>query len=309
MDATAVQQIRRFNRTFTEGIGALHDRFLGRARPLGEARLLWEIGADGAEVRALRGRLGLDSGYVSRLLRSLQRQRLARVRVDAADRRVRRAHLTDAGLAERAELDRRSNDVALRILAPLSERHRRALVAAMAEVEHLLQASMVHFAVEEPTTEDARWCIEQYFAELNTRFDAGFDPALSIPADARDLAPPAGALVIARLRNRPIGCGALKFHGRAPAEVKRMWIAPHARGLGVGRRLLQELERHARNAGVTMLRLETKRALSEAVALYRRSGYVEVDAFNDEPYAHHWFEKRLSRNRQRPRAARGRAKG
>ena len=302
MDALAIQQIRQFNRTVTEGIGALHDRFLGRARPLGEARLLWEIGPEGAEVRALRSRLGLDSGYVSRLLRSLQRQRLARVRVDPGDRRVRRADLTRAGLAERAELDRRANDLALHILEPLSEHHRAALVAAMTEVERLLQASMVHFAVEDPTTPDARWCLEQYFAELDDRFDAGFDPALSIPADAHELVPPAGAFFIARLRERPVGCGALKLHRDAPAELKRMWIAPAARGLGVGRRLLQELERHAREAGAAVLRLETNHALTEAIALYRRSGYLEVDAFNDEPYAHHWFEKRLSRNHRRRRS-------
>ena len=72
-----------------------------------------------------------------------------------------------------------------------------------------------------------------------------------------------------------------------------MWIAPAARGLGVGRRLLGELERYAREAGATVIRLETNRALSEAIVLYRRAGYVEVDAFNDEPYAHHWFEKHL----------------
>jgi ribosomal protein S18 acetylase RimI-like enzyme len=72
-----------------------------------------------------------------------------------------------------------------------------------------------------------------------------------------------------------------------------MWIAPEARGLGLGARLLQELERQARDAGVRVLRLETNRALREAIALYRQSGYVEVDRFNDEPYAHHWFEKRL----------------
>jgi len=285
MDALAIQQIRQFNRTVTEGIGALHDRFLGRARPLGEARLLWEIGPEGAEVRALRSRLGLDSGYVSRLLRSLQRQRLARVRVDPGDRRVRRADLTRAGLAERAELDRRANDLALHILEPLSEHHRAALVAAMTEVERLLQASMVHVAVEDPTTPDARWCLEQYF-----------------PADAHELVPPAGAFFIARLRERPVGCGALKLHRDAPAELKRMWIAPAARGLGVGRRLLQELERHAREAGAAVLRLETNHALTEAIALYRRSGYLEVDAFNDEPYAHHWFEKRLSRNHRRRRS-------
>jgi DNA-binding MarR family transcriptional regulator/N-acetylglutamate synthase-like GNAT family acetyltransferase len=299
MDALAVQQIRRFNRTIAEGIGALDDRFLGRARPLGEARLLWEIGTDGAEVRVLRARLGLDSGYVSRLLRSLQRQKLARVRVDPADGRVRRVYLTNAGLTERAELDRRSDDLALRMLEPLSERQRETLVAAMTEVERLLQASMVHFAVENPRTRDARWCFEQYFAELDARFEAGFDPALSIPADAHELVAPAGALIMARIREKPVGCGALKFHRDGPAELKRMWVAPGARGLGVGRRLLQELERHAREAGVRVVRLETNQALTEAIGLYRRSGYREVEAFNNEPYAHHWFEKRLSAERGR----------
>jgi len=122
----------------------------------------------------------------------------------------------------------------------------------------------------------------------------GFNPALSISADAHDLTPPAGALFIARLRGQPVGCGALKLHRNAPAELKRMWIAPAARGLGLGRRLLLELEQHAGEAGVSVVRLETNRALDEAIALYRRSGYVEVEAFNSEPYAHHWFEKRLS---------------
>ena len=164
----------------------------------------------------------------------------------------------------------------------------------MGEVERLLCASMVKVAIEDPTTRDARWCIEQYFAELNARFDAGFDPSRSISAAAHELVPPAGALLIARLRGRPIGCGALKFHDRAPAELKRMWIAPEARGLGLGRRLLLELEQHAREAGVRVVRLETNRALQEAIHLYRTSGYREVPAFNQEPYADHWFEKILA---------------
>ena len=152
----------------------------------------------------------------------------------------------------------------------------------------------VTFAVEDPTTADARWCLEQYFAELDTRFEAGFDPAISISADAQELVPPAGALIVARLGDRPIGCGAIKLHGDAPAELKRMWVAPTARGLGVGRRMLHELESYARSVGVVVVRLETNRTLTEAIALYRRSGYVEVGAFNAEPYAHHWFEKRVS---------------
>ena len=163
----------------------------------------------------------------------------------------------------------------------------------MGEGERLPQVSIVSLAVEDPTSADAQWCFAQYFAELDSRFEGGFDPALSISADAKELTPPFGLLLIARLHCQPVGCGALKFHGERPAELKRMWIAPSARGLGLGRRLLEELERHARDAGVGVLRLETNRALSEAIALYRRSGYVEVDAFNDEPYAHHWFEKRL----------------
>jgi GNAT superfamily N-acetyltransferase len=164
----------------------------------------------------------------------------------------------------------------------------------MTGAERLLQASMVRFEIADPTSSDAQSCLERYFAELNARFDVGFDPAISISADARELMAPAGILLIARLRDRPVGCGALKFHGDEPAELKRMWIAPAARGFGVGRRLLQELERHAREAGAAVVRLETNRSLSEAIALYRRSGYLEVDPFNDEPYAHHWFEKRLT---------------
>jgi GNAT superfamily N-acetyltransferase len=216
-----------------------------------------------------------------------------KVRTSRHDKRVRLASLTKAGLDERTELDRLSDGLAVDILESLSESQRLKLLTAMGEVERLLHASMVSFAVEEPATAAATWCLSQYFAELDVRFASGFDPALSISADARELTPPAGILVLARLRGRPIGCGAVKFHGKRPAELKRMWIAPDARGLGIGRRLLAELERHASKAGARVVRLETNRALKEAIALYTRSGYVEVEAFSSEPYADHWFEKRL----------------
>jgi ribosomal protein S18 acetylase RimI-like enzyme len=118
-------------------------------------------------------------------------------------------------------------------------------------------------------------------------------------------------LIVARLRGRPVGCGALKLHGRAPTELKRMWVARDARGLGLGRRLVLELERHARRAGARAVRLETNRALTEAIELYRSCGYREVAAFNSEPYAHHWFEKRLSQGRSQrsTREARDRRRG
>jgi len=294
MDAPSIAQIRRFNRTVAEGIGALTDHFLGRGRPYGESRVLWEIGKDGADIRELRDRLGLDSGYVSRLLRSLERQKLVRTRIPAADRRVRRVELTALGRRERAVLDDRSDSLAARILEPLSRKQRASLLAAVTEVERLLQPSLVRFAIERPTSADARWCWQQYFAELDERFENGFDPAVALPVDVHEVTPPGGALIVARLHGRPIGCGSVKTPRGAPAYLKRMWVAREARGLGVGRRLLGELEQYARSAGSTVIHLETNRSLREAIALYRASGYVEVPAFNAEPYAHHWFEKRLA---------------
>jgi len=163
----------------------------------------------------------------------------------------------------------------------------------MAQVERLLIASMVQITVADPTSQDARWCIEQYFTELGERFEMGFDPTLTRSAHAHELTPPAGLLLVARLREEPVGCGALRFHENAIGEIKRMWVAPRARGLGLGRRLLLALEHEAREAGVEVLHLETNRTLIEAIQLYRDSGYQEVEAFDDEPYAHHWFEKRL----------------
>ena len=294
MDQAQVDSVRRFNRTVTQRIGVLDDSFLARGRPLGQARVLWEIGPDGTRVRALRSRLGLDSGYLSRILRALEADGLVTVGADAADKRVRAVRLTPVGVTERALLDRRSDDAAAAILHPLTSRQRERLAAAMEEAERLLTASMIGVGAADPRHPGARHCLRAYFAELADRFDSGFDPALSIPADDEDLTPPAGVLLVAMLRDEPVGCGALKYHGDAPAEVKRMWVSPAARGLGLGRRLLAELEARAAAHGVYVLRLETNRALTEAIGLYRSAGYREVDPFNQEPYAHHWFEKTLA---------------
>ncbi|HEY8338233.1 MAG TPA: helix-turn-helix domain-containing GNAT family N-acetyltransferase [Egibacteraceae bacterium] len=289
----AVARVRSFNRTVTQRIGALADEYLARGRPLGASRVLWEVGDDGADVRELRRRLDLDSGYLSRLLRSLEREGLVTVSPHPGDARVRTVRLTAAGRRERALLDERSDELARSLLEPLDDEQRERLVAAMTTVERLLLAGLVQVSVADPASPAAQRCLAAYYAELDARFDSGFDPARSIPATVEELTEPAGLLLLAWLREEPIGCGALKLHGRDPAEVKRMWVAPSARGMGVGRRILRELERAARERGVTVLRLETNRALREAITLYGSAGYVETAPFNDEPYAHHWFEKRL----------------
>ncbi|WP_432095848.1 bifunctional helix-turn-helix transcriptional regulator/GNAT family N-acetyltransferase [Streptomyces sp. bgisy100] len=275
-------------------MGVLHDHYLGRDRPVGEARLLWEISEEGQDVRRLRERLGLDSGYVSRLLRSLEAGGLVTVEPHAQDRRVRTVRLTAAGRAERAVLDGRSDELAGSLLEPLNPAQRARLVAAMAEAERLLTAGTVVLDPVDPDCPDARTCLHAYYAELQERFDTGFDSERSLLPDAGELRSPRGLFLVARLHGEPIGCAGLKLPPGGPAEVKRMWVAPQARGLGLGRRFLAELEARAVRHGCDRLRLDTNKALTSAIGLYHSFGFAEVEPFNDEPYAHFWFEKRIS---------------
>jgi DNA-binding MarR family transcriptional regulator/GNAT superfamily N-acetyltransferase len=288
-----IPTVRSFYRALTLRVGVFTDRFLGRDRTLAQSRLLFEIGRSGADVRVLRSRLDLDSGYLSRLLRSLEADGLIEVAALESDLRSRHARLTAAGVAELEELDRLGNRFAEGTLEPLSDAERERLVAAMADVEKLLNLSFTRIAVESPDSPDARWCLAQYFTELDDRFQEGFDAARSIPADDEELRPPRGSFLVARLDGRPVGCGAVKATAAGDGAIKRMWVSREVRGTGVGRRLLLALEQQATGLGMTTLRLETNRSLHEAQALYRRNGYLEVAAFNDDPYAHHWFEKRL----------------
>ena len=293
MTAEMVAQVRRFNRTVTQRIGVLNENFLASDRSLGQNRLLWEIGADGCDIRTLRACLDLDSGYLSRLLRALEASGLIVIEQNEADGRVRTARLTKAGRQELVTLDRRSDDAAGAILRPLNDRQRGRLVTAMAEVERLLIASTVEVRECDPRHRDAQFCLQTYYSELAVRFDAGYDPEVSPVAD-EEMTPPAGLLLVAYLHGDPVGCGALIFYPDAVGLVKRMWVAPSVRGLGLGRRLLYELEGRARTHDVQLMRLETKDVLTEAIQMYRTSGYIEVNPFNDEPYADHWFEKPLA---------------
>ena len=288
-----VAEVRSFNRIVTQRAGALNDHFLERRRPLGEARMLWEIGTEGCEVRSLRARLGLDSGHASRLLRALEADGLVRVEPSAGDGRVRIARLTEGGLAERVVLDERSDASAAAILAPLGPAEREDLVSAMRTVRRLILAGAIEIRRADPAGPEARRCIAAYYAELDRRSPTGFDPSTGISAEPHEVVPPYGDFLVAYLNGEAVGCGAVRHHPGGPSHVKRMWVAESARGLGIARRLLAELEAVIVAAGVPVAQLETHRLLVEAIALYRSAGYVEVPPFNDEPFADFWFEKRL----------------
>lgn len=294
MDARQIQQVRSFNRAVTQRIGALEDSYLSRGRPLGEARVIFEVGSSGSvDLRALRQKLGLDSGYLSRLLRSLETQGLIEVRKSPDDGRVRQLSLTKAGEVEFASYDSLSDRLAESILAPLNTARRERLIAAMAEVERLLHIDPVELSLEAPESADARWCLSQYFAELDRRFENGFDQTQGNNFTDAEMTPPAGYLIVARSDGAPVGCGALKRLSADVGEIKRVWVAPELRGKGVASRLMDELETLAGKVGFHTVKLDTNKALTEAHALYRKRGYREIERYNDNPYAHHWFEKRL----------------
>lgn len=297
MECGQVEKVRRFNRVVTQRIGVLNDQYLSRDRSLGLSRLLWEIEPEGSEVRVLRSRLGLDSGYTSRQLRRLEEDGLISVDPDAYDGRVRRVRLTDAGRDERAVLDQRSDELAASMLAPLTPKQRDRLVEAMADVERLVLAAQVQIEITDPGAPAARYCLRSYFEELAHRFDGGFDPRLSISATDDEMRLPDGLLLMAVLHGSPVGCGALKLHtDTRTAEIKRMWTSPELRGLGLGRRILDHLAENARARGMSTLRLETNHSLTEARRLYETSGFVEVQPFNNETYANHWFQRNLAQS-------------
>ena len=275
-----VEQVRSFNRTVTERVGALQDSYLASDRPLGADRVLWEIG-DGTDLRALRTRLGLDSGYLSRLIGSLQREGLVET-APGEDKRVRAVTLTDAGRAERALLDRRSDALAESLLAPLSEAQRERLSRRWATVERLLTAGLVEIAAEDPASAGRavlpRRVLRRARRALRRRLRGRPQP----PDRRRRVPRRPPARRAGRLRGD---------QGRRELRSSACGSPRTARGLGLGRRMLSELERLLARPAIA--RLETNRTLTEAIALYRAAGYVEVEPFNDEPYAHHWFEKRL----------------
>jgi DNA-binding MarR family transcriptional regulator/GNAT superfamily N-acetyltransferase len=287
-------RVRRFHRFVVQRVGALDDRFLALDRPYALSRLLWEIGIEGAEIVMLRSRLGIDSGQLSRMLRALEADGLVELTPSVGDGRVRMARLTEAGSGEWALLDQRSDAVAESILEPLTAAQRMELVDAIGRVQQLYLTSLVDLRLVDPEAPDAQRCLRAYISELHRRApERDFDPDTGATAHPHEVRPPSGAFVVIYLRDEPVGCGAVKHHPGRVSDIKRMWIAESARGMGLSRRLLHHLEGLASEHGSTEVHLETNDVLSEALSLYRTSGYVEVPAFNNEPFADRWFAKPL----------------
>ncbi|MDA9412234.1 bifunctional helix-turn-helix transcriptional regulator/GNAT family N-acetyltransferase [Bradyrhizobium sp. CCBAU 45384] len=286
-----VSRVRRFNRAVTSAVGALDTSFLGRGRPLGAARVLNAIGHGRSEIGEIRDYLGLDSGLMSRLLRSLEDEGLIETHAHEDDARRRVASLTRAGKREFAAYEDLSNSQAEGFLARNSQRE--ALLAAMDLIASALTRDRIALTEMDPRSDEARYCLAEYYAELGRRFQQGFDVSLSRDPDAKDMRRPRGSFIVAVSDTLPIGCVGLKGTDHGYAEIKRLWVAPSARGLGLGKRLMDATEDAARTLGISLLRLDTNSALPEAGRLYRTTGWREIPRFNDDPYPDLFFEKQI----------------
>ncbi len=294
MSTTAV--LRRFNRTYTQRIGVLEESFLGTGRPVAVSRLLFEIGStDGITARDVRERLDLDSGHLSRMLRRLEAEGLVSTKPDPSDQRRRVVLLTDAGRTARQELDDRSEELAARIVAPLTDRQRERLGEALATADLLVRAATVRLREVPPDDPVARQALGRYLAEIDERFPTGY----RVDDQVATAAGPGSTYVLATSDGEPVAYGGIR---PAPAvdehavEIKRMWVHPDWRGAGLGSRMLRHLESLAHDQGCSRLVLDTNGVLAEAIAMYDRAGYRRIDRYpGSDPHATHFFEKAATR--------------
>jgi GNAT superfamily N-acetyltransferase len=151
----------------------------------------------------------------------------------------------------------------------------------------------VDVRVVSPAAAAARQLMSDYLDELGVRQGSGFDRARYVDAAPAEFEPPAGALLVAYDGEEPVACGGVRVLAPGLAEIKRMYVAPSARGQGLGRTLLEALEAAAADLGCDRARLDTAASFTEAVALYRSAGYTDIPDYNGNPHASVWMERRL----------------
>lgn len=288
---TDIRRLRRFNRSVTSALGAMDQSFLGRGRPLGVARALHAIGKGRTEVRDLRDYLGLDSGLMSRNLRSLEDEGLIETTASAEDARQKQVHLTEKGQAEVTAYETLSDQHALELLG--RSRRRDELLAALDLISATFTQNVPHIRRADPQDADIAYAMEEYTKELSRRFGRTFAVTEMSEEERQDFLPPRGVFLLAEVDGMAVGCGAVRPLEGQIGEVKRVWINPAWRGRGLSRRLMEAVEQEARGLGYGMVRLDTSRHLGEAVGLYHALGYREIERYNDNPDADHFFEKLL----------------
>lgn len=281
--AERVEAVRRFNRFYTPRIGLLDEGYLDSPFSLTQVRLLYELAHRTEPTAAeLARELGLDPGYLSRLLRGFERCGLVAKRASASDARRRLLSLTERGRAVFAPLEAASREQVAALLGTLADAEQRRLVEAMGTIEALLGARpepRVPYLLRAPRPGDLGWVVQRHGALYAEEygFDETFEALVAgiVAAFVRELDPKRERCWIAEREGENVGSVFLVKHPEREgvAKLRLLLVEPSARGLGIGRRLVDECVRFARQAGYRTVTLWTQSVLVSARRIYEAAGF------------------------------------
>jgi len=289
-----VEAVRRFNRFWTRRIGVLQQGYLESPFSLTEVRVLYELAhRGGASASELRGELGLDAGYLSRVLRGFERRALISKEPSESDGRRRVLRLTDEGREAFSRLQDRSREDVRAMLDGLSDAEQRRLVGAMATIEGLLGAGPEPgepYLLRPPEPGDLGWVVQRhgilYAKEYgwDERFEALVARIVADFVEGRDDA--RERCWIAERDGEPVGCVFLVKRSEDVAQLRLLLVEPSARGLGIGRRLVRECLRFARRSGYHKVVLWTNNVLQAARRIYEAEGFGLVREERHRSFGH-----------------------
>jgi len=289
-----VSAMREFNRFYTARLGLLRRRHLDGEFSLTEARMLYEIGSSPKlTASSLRNTLGLDAGYISRLLALLTRRKLVRQTESKKDGREKLLTLTSTGERKVAQLNEQSALQIQRLLETLSAVDRESLIESLSKVRSILsqdQNNAVRIVRLLEANDDASRLLEEYYDAVGVVQRDTPEAIQKIIGDT------SSGMWIAYLQERAVGCVVLRVltSMQFAGECKRLYVQPEARGNGVANALLDAQEAFARSKGLQWIYLDSYDDLKVAIALYRKRGYVSCERYNDNPQATVFLRKRIA---------------
>ncbi len=292
-----IRLVREFNRFITRQIGVLREGLLHTPYSLAEARILYEL-AHGEDLTAaaLGRELGLDAGYLSRLLAGFENQGLIEKIRSQSDGRQRILHLTPQGEQTFALLDQRSQDEVAELLSGLSEEDQQRLLKSMQTLESILDKGKFKYAepfyLRPPEPGDMGWVIHRHGVLYAQEYgwDGSFEALVAqIAADfINRFNPTRERCWIAEMGGEIVGSVFVVQASQEAAKLRLLLVEPKARGLGLGTRLVDECIRFARRSGYKKLTLWTNSVLIEARHIYQKTGFNLIS--QEE---HHSFGKDL----------------
>jgi len=289
-----VEALRRFNRFYTQQIGVLTDGLLNSQFSLTEARVIYELAHhEQTTAGSLGAELGLDAGYLSRILQGFKKRGLIDKQPSETDRRQSVLRLTEGGQAAFAMLNGRSQHQIAAMLGRLSQEDQQRLVAAMRSIEDLLGARperKVAYILRPHQPGDMGWIVHRHgvlYAE-EYGWDEQFEALVAgiVAKFIQDYAPKRERCWIAEMNGEIVGSVFLVQQSDTLAKLRLLLVEPKARGLGVGTRLVGECVRHARQLGYTRLTLWTNSVLLAARHIYEQAGFQLVSQESHHSFGH-----------------------